>query len=260
MHDPGWIGLALSYMLLVIPVALLLLLRLEMLSRFFIAIIRMTIQLLLVGFYLQVVFVANQGWLTSAWLMIMMLVATHAMLKNSNLRIRMLFLSTLPATMLGTIIPMLWFVVTVLRSPNWLESRFVIPVGGMILGNCLRSNIIGIREYYQAIHHEHNALLQAYTQGASRWEVLLPYARRACQAALAPSIGVMMTIGLVSLPGMMTGVILGGSDPAVAIRYQIAIMICIFTGSVITVPLAILFTTRKGFDRYGMPRSRIFTS
>ncbi|HDG98995.1 MAG TPA: ABC transporter permease, partial [Desulfobacterales bacterium] len=60
------------------------------------------------------------------------------------------------------------------------------------------------------------------------------------------------TIGLVALPGMMTGVILGGANPVTAIKYQIAIMIAIFTGTAITVVLGILMTIRSSFTPYGV--------
>ena len=62
----------------------------------------------------------------------------------------------------------------------------------------------------------------------------------------------MATIGLVSLPGMMTGVILAGADPATAIGYQIAIMIAIFSGTALTVVLAIHWTQPKCFNGYGV--------
>jgi putative ABC transport system permease protein len=68
----------------------------------------------------------------------------------------------------------------------------------------------------------------------------------------------MMTIGLVSLPGMMTGVIMGGNDPMLAIKYQIGIMIAIFSGTAITMPVAILFTMRRSFSHYGILRQHIF--
>ena len=71
--------------------------------------------------------------------------------------------------------------------------------------------------------------------------------------ALLPTITTMSTIGLVSLPGMMTGVILAGADPISAIKYQIAIMIAIFTGTSITVFLAVLLTVKKSFSPYGLP-------
>jgi putative ABC transport system permease protein len=83
-------------------------------------------------------------------------------------------------------------------------------------------------------------------------EAVRPFLQRAYSASLAPTIATMATIGIVSLPGMMTGIILGGTDPLVAIKYQIAIMMAIFSGTALAVILGILLTLRTSFDRYGV--------
>ena len=66
--------------------------------------------------------------------------------------------------------------------------------------------------------------------------------------------------GLVSLPGMMTGQILGGSIPMVAIKYQIAIMVCIFYTEYFSVILSILFSLKTGFNAFDVLKSGIFRS
>ncbi|MGE5294095.1 MAG: ABC transporter permease [Solirubrobacterales bacterium] len=133
-----------------------------------------------------------------------------------------------------------------------------ISIGGMILGNCLRADIVGIRTFYESIRSTEKAFLQSLAEGASLAEAIRPYVRKATQAALSPTVATMATIGLVSLPGMMTGVILGGADPSTAIRYQIAIMISIFSGTAITVALGIRLTTRTSFTAYGLLDLSIF--
>ena len=89
-------------------------------------------------------------------------------------------------------------------------------------------------------------------------EATLPFLRDAFQSALAPTVATIATIGLVSLPGMMTGVILGGANPMTAIKYQIAIMLAILSGTAITVFLAIRMTMKNSFTPYGMLDRRIF--
>ena len=101
-------------------------------------------------------------------------------------------------------------------------------------------------------------ILQNLAQGALLHEAIRPHMRKACQAALAPTVATMATIGLVSLPGMMTGVILGGASPAIAIKYQIVIMICIFSGTAITVALGLWLTAKRGFTPYGVLDRTIF--
>jgi len=103
-------------------------------------------------------------------------------------------------------------------------------------------------------------LRQNLAQGAMLHEAIRPHVRKACQAALAPTVATMATIGPVSLPGMMTGVIMGGASPTVAIKYQIVIMISIFSGTAITVALGLWLTTKGSFTPYGLLDRTIFRS
>jgi putative ABC transport system permease protein len=185
-------------------------------------------------------------------------VADVSIVRGCGLRLRVFTLPLAPALLFGTMIPLLWFVGGVLRRPGLLEAQYVIPVGGMILGNCLRANIVGIRGFYQAIRGDEKAFHLVLAQGATLREAVRPYLSDAFQSAVSPTIATMMTIGLVSLPGMMTGVILGGNDPMLAIKYQIGIMIAIFSGTAITMPLAVLLTLRRSFSAYGVLRADIF--
>lgn len=256
--DPGWMGLAAAFGLLLVPLAVMARQGIPMIRQTLVSVARMTVQLLLVGLYLQWVFTMNRWWLTSLWLLAMVAVATFTILRGSGLKARALLGATAPALVLGTAVPLFWFVGLVLRNPDVLEARYVIPVGGMILGNCLRANIVGIRDFYQHVRDDRKAYQLVLAQGASLCEAVCPYLRRAFQAAVSPTLATMTTIGIVSLPGMMTGVILGGSDPVVAIRYQIAIMIAIFAGTAITVPMAIYLTLKRCFNAYGLLREDVF--
>ncbi len=256
--DPGWVGILAAFGMLLIPLGMMYRQRVPMIRQTLVAVLRMTVQLLLVGFYLQWVFKLNRWWITVPWLLVMITVATVSTLRGSGMRSRALITAAAPALLVGTAIPLLWFVGLVLRNPDLLEARYVIPVAGMILGNCLRANVVGIRDFYKHVRRERKAYQLVLAQGAGLREAVCPYLRSSFQAAVAPTVATMMTIGVVSLPGMMTGVILGGADPIVAIRYQIGIMIAIFTGTAITVPMAIYFSLKRCFNGYGLLREDVF--
>ncbi|MFO7847393.1 MAG: ABC transporter permease, partial [Balneolaceae bacterium] len=83
--------------------------------------------------------------------------------------------------------------------------------------------------------------------GASRSEALYPFFQTALKKSANPTLASMATIGLVSLPGMMTGQILSGSSPMTAIQYQIMIMLAIFSGTILSVYLAIKLSNRAVF-------------
>ncbi|MDH4201618.1 MAG: ABC transporter permease [Phycisphaerae bacterium] len=253
-------GLVAGYGLFLIPLGILLWAKVPLVSKMFIGAIRMTVQLLLVGFYLQVVFKLNNPWLNAAWVLVMIFVADVSIIRGANLRFRKLALPLFIALLIGIAVPLLYFLGLILRLPDLLEARFVIPIGGMILGNCLRANIIGINRFYHSIAQGEKAFCQTLADGATLAEATKPYLQQTLQDALAPTLGMMSTIGLVALPGMMTGVILGGLDPMTAIHYQIAIMIAIFTGTTITILLGILLTRRVSFNDSGMLQKNVFKS
>jgi len=140
------------------------------------------------------------------------------------------------------------------------DARYLIVLGGMLLGNSLRGNIVGIDSFYRSIRKDVKKFLYVLSLGASHHEAMLPYMRESVRLALKPTIASMATMGIVALPGMMTGVILGGTSPEVAIKYQIMIMIGIIVSTVVSVVLTILMTMRVCFTKYGTLKKDIFVS
>ncbi len=256
--DIGFGRLMLGYSLLLIPLGIMLWAGLPMMGRTLTAIARMTVQLLFVGFYLQVVFDLNNIWLNAGWVLVMISVADLSIVRGCDLSLRRLGGPIFASLLIGTTIPLFFILGPVLGRPNLLDAQYMIPIGGMILGNCLRADIIGIRHFYESIRTNEKPFLLSLAQGASLNEATRPFLRDALTAALAPTVATMATIGLVSLPGMMTGVILGGSDPWVAIQYQILIIIAIFTGTALTVVLAIRQTIKRAFTVFGMLDPGVF--
>lgn len=250
--------LALAYLLLTLPLGVILWYGVPILGRTALAVVRMTAQLVFVGLYLQVIFEINNVWLNLAWLIVMVTVADLSIARSCELRLVRIALPLFAALLLGTVVPMLIFTGLILRCGNVMDAQYAIPIGGMILGNCLRADIVGIRTFYTSIRTSEKSYHNALAQGAMLHEAVRPFITDACQAALAPAVATMATIGLVSLPGMMTGVILGGADPLTAIKYQIAIMIAIFSGTAVTVTLGIRLTIRTAFDHFGVLKGSVF--
>ena len=251
-------GMLIGYLLLIFPLAIILWLRVSLLKDTTVAVLRMTFQLLFVGFYLQVIFQLNSPWLNALWLLAMIVVADISILQSCRLRLSRFGPPLFCALVLGTFPPLLLILVPILQRPQVLDAQYAIPLGGMILGNCLRADIMGISDFYGSIRKGERTFLLSLAQGASLAEATRPHFRDACHAALAPTVATMATIGLVSLPGMMTGVILGGANPIGAIKYQILIMLAILAGTAVTVALAIRLTIRVSFSTYGLLDRGIF--
>ena len=259
LYDVEFGNLALCYVLMVIPLGIFLWLDLPLVRSTVVALVRMTVQLLLVGFYLQFIFKLDNTFVNCVWLFVMIGVADASIIRRAGLRLRYFAVPVAVGLACGTLLPLLVFLHVVLDTDGFLQAQYAIPIGGMIVGNCLRANVVGVKNFYHTVRSTEKIRLSRLAMGATLVESTRPELRKAVEAAIGPTIASMSTIGLVSLPGMMTGVIMGGNDPSQAIKYQMAIMISIFAGTCITVYLILWLTSKLCFDDYGILDDKVFS-
>lgn len=255
---PLW-QMVLCYLLLLIPLGIAWYLRLGMVQRMLWSVLRMTVQLTAVGVALIYVFRWDNVWVNIAWVVAAILFATFSVIQSSGLRLRAFLLPVFMALLFSAGSILLFFNGVLLDLDNVFSAQYLIIIGGMLLGNALKGIIIGIADFYRAVHEQRDRYRYHLAVGASQMEALIPFFRDGLKAALNPTIASMATMGVVFLPGMMTGQIIGGSSPDTAIRYQLAIMIVIFVCITLSVVLTILFSVRRSFDGYGNLRESIFS-
>ena len=121
-----------------------------------------------------------------------------------------------------------------------LAPDHVIPLLGMILGNSLNAVSLTSMTFGDHMTRQRAHVEGLLTLGASRWEATRFAIQRALRTGLTPMVHTMSVVGLVSLPGMMTGQLLAGAPPASAIRYQIVIMFCIASSTALAATGAVL--------------------
>jgi putative ABC transport system permease protein len=230
-------SLILCFLLLTIPLLINYRIKLGLAEKIAGSVTRMTVQLTLVGVFLTFLFDLNSGILNLAWLFGMLMVASYTTLRNLELKIEKLFFPLLLSFTLANLSVLLYFNALVLDLGNLLEARYLIPIGGMILGNSLNGNVIGLGQFYEDIRRNENRYLYNLSLGANKYEALLPYIRKCLRSSLRPTLANIATAGIVFLPGMMTGQILGGASPLLAIKYQISIMIAIFVSTTMSTTL-----------------------
>ncbi len=245
-------SLAMTFLLLAVPVVLSRIYELSLVKPLFYSTARMTVQLVLIGIFLKYLFLWNNIFINLFWLMVMIFVAVFSAVKSSSVKISKIFIPCFVSFSIATFAVILYLNIIVIPLKNIFDARYLIVLGGMLLGNSLRGNIVGISTFYKNIRKDIRRYLYALSLGASQYEALLPYIRESINLALRPTLAAMATMGIVALPGMMTGVILGGADPEVAIKYQIMIMIAIVTSTIISVVLTILMTLPVCFNKYGI--------
>lgn len=256
--DLSVVSLILTFLLLALPVILSLIYGLTLIKPLFYSVARMTIQLILIGLFLKYLFSWNNTFINLLWLIIMIIIAVFSAVRGSSIKITKIAIPSFFSFSIATFIVIFYLNIFVIPLDNIFDARYLIILGGMLLGNSLRGNIVGISSFYRNIRNDSKKYLYVLSLGSSQYEALLPYLRESVQLALKPTLASMATMGIVALPGMMTGVILGGASPEVAIKYQIMIMIAIVVSTIISVVLTILLTLRVCFNRYGVLRQSVF--
>ena len=245
------------YGLCLLPWLLLWLIGLRLSRDIGISILRMSIQLLLVGIYLKMLFDLNNPWLNGLWILIMLLVADVSILRRAGLKVGYFALPTFTAIAFSILFSTAYLVILVIQPTYYYDAHYIVPLAGMILGNCLQGNVIALERFYSSLRKNENEYTTFLMLGATRWEAVRPYFRDAIKAAINPTIASMATMGVVSLPGMMTGQILGGSEPWLAVKYQIAIMICIFTSTTIACIINLKLSLNIAFNPFDVLKNEL---
>ncbi len=192
---------------------------------------RMLIQLLAVGYGLRYVFETKQPGVIVAVVVAMLAISAWIALRplasrNSGAYFRVLLAVTASGLPMLLIITQL-----VLELPRWFEPNFVVPLAGMIFANTMNTVSLAAERF-------ESERGRGVDFSAARATAL--------DAALIPQINGLLAVGLVSLPGMMTGQILSGIEPLVAVRYQIMVMCMVFGSGGLGAALYLVLHTRAG--------------
>ncbi|HRK17537.1 MAG TPA: ABC transporter permease [Hyphomicrobiaceae bacterium] len=206
-----------------------------------VAAMRMIAQLALVGLVLHYVFASKSMWMTLAAATVMVAAAALEVRQRQSPRIRGFGVAGLGLGALSLIgAALTFYVVSVVigpvatNTPGLITSfspRHVLPILGMILGNSLTALSLALSTFADLARREHASIEAQLALGHSAREAFQPISRRAMRTAMLPVINAMAVIGLVTLPGMMTGQILAGADPTDAAKLQIMIMFAISAAS-----------------------------
>ena len=183
------------------------------------ALIRMLIQLILIGYVLTYIFTSDSSLLIVLILSVMLMAASIISLRPIAKKSSSLYLKALLAIGTGGLFTLLTVVFGVLALSPWYNPRFIIPLAGMIFANAMNAVSIAAERLESELSEKSYQEARAVTY----------------KAALIPLVNSLFAVGLVSLPGMMTGQILSGVDLLIAVRYQMMVMLMILGSAGISV-------------------------
>jgi putative ABC transport system permease protein len=212
--------------------------------------LRMTLQLILTG-YILVYLLANRHPLYTLLSVIAMQVfAVHNIYQRAKAPLSRRLKKIIALSMsLGTLSSTFYFILVVINLSPWYEPRYFIPVAGMLIGNSMTGISLGVNRLADGMYSRRHLVEAALMLGATPRAATRPIVDHAFDAAILPTINSMLGMGIVFLPGMMTGQILSGVSPFTAIEYQIAIMLGILGSVALTVILFVQLGYQTYFNR-----------
>jgi len=244
--DIGWTGLTLSLVLVAVAVILSFVRRLGLEQSILWASARALVQLVAVGLALQIILDHNEPLLWSwLWVAVMLLFAAEVVRRRSP-EIPNLFALALMAFGAAAVVSL--GVLFGLRIFD-LNARTLIPLAGLMVGNSMTSTVLVARRLYEELRDKRAEVEARLALGLTSTDAARPYVRSALRTALIPQIETTKAVGLVFLPGAMTGLILAGVAPLDAVRVQAAVMYLVLGSASTTTAVIALGVQRRLFTR-----------
>jgi putative ABC transport system permease protein len=180
------------------------------------ALVRMLVQLLLVGYVLSYIFDSQNAWIIGSLLLVMILFSSWIALNNIESPQSSLFKNAFLAIFISSFLVLLFITQGVLNLEPWHHAQTLVPLAGMVFANGMNSVSLSGERFFSE-----------YKRG----EDYIKARNIAFKASMIPNVNALFAVGIVSLPGMMTGQILAGVSPFIAARYQIMVMCMVFASA-----------------------------
>ena len=213
--------------------------------------VRGAAQLIAIGYVLLLLFKHESPWWVLLLLAVMLITAaaTAARRVEHGPPRRVLFPRALLAIGAGTLAAVLPVFAGVVPLHPWYEARYLVPISGMMLSNAMNVVALVFERIFSSARSEAGQVEALLSLGATPQQALARQVRATLRAALLPTINGLLTVGLVALPGMMTGQIVSGTAPEQAVRYQIVILYQLVAVAAVAGLVAVTFARRLLFTR-----------
>jgi UDP-glucose/iron transport system permease protein len=241
--DPG-LFFSMALVIIVMIVSLLQNLRLE--GELFWASLRGFVQLSLVGFVLVWVFSFDNLGIISGVLLAMCLLASRIAQKRGK-GIPKVFWIVFFSLFLSASMTLSLLVLGGAIEP---QGRFLIPLGGMILGNSMNGAGLTLNRLAAEMKSRRSEILVFLSLGANARESVHDILQVVLKASLIPAVDTMKALGVIFMPGMMAGLIIAGKSPLLAVRYQIIVMFMLLASSTLTNLMVLSLAYRQYFTHY----------
>jgi len=239
---------ALIYLLLIVVLLVMKKCKINQTKLLVVASMRMTAQLILAGLVLTYIFDNPHPVFTVIYIFAMTSFAIYMTLRR-NKTINKKFKIIVAASLAVSGVSIVSFFITVIVGVNLFNPQYTIPISGMIIGNAMTGVSLGLKTFNENINSQRAKIDALINMGVTPPKILTPFANQAIETALLPTLNSMLGMGIISLPGMMTGQILSGTMPMTAILYQISILIAISAVTCLSIFCALFFGYRTLYNK-----------
>lgn len=253
-----WWRLSLSALTLVLLVGISRRFRLGIERQALVASARGTVQLVLVGYALAALFTVQRPELVLCALLVMLVVAART--AGSRLTQKLPGLAWLASAALsfGTGLGVVFMTAVVVQPTPWYDPQYLIPFAGMLLGNSMNGASLAGERFQTDLAARRAEVEARLCLGQSGPESVHPFLAKALRASMIPTVNSFAVAGVVQLPGMMTGQILSGVTPLVAVEYQILIFFLLMTSTAITTLTFLVLLRRRYLTEADQLRTHLF--
>jgi len=247
--DVSWLDVGVSLGLIVICIGIVASMRWGMEKDLIVGTVRTIIQLAITGYFLVFVFNVNSILFVIAILLIMGVIAAY----TARGRVKQPFPNAIPvlyfSITLGSLFTLGFVTILTMSDPAALTARYLIPLGGMAIGNTLNGMSLAAERFRSDLESRKDKIELLLSLGATFDRAVAEFKKSAFVAAMIPTLNSMMIVGLIQIPGIMTGQILSGEDPLIAARYQIIIMFMIVGGKTVAMALGLNLMAKQYFTK-----------
>lgn len=209
---------------------------------------RTILQLLVAGYFLELVFELQSPWAVLLVVVVMIGVATGVSRNRISTKLSSLWPWIGGSLAISTIVTLVYVIVLVLQPEPWYSPQYWIPLGGILLGNAMNASAIAGERLVSALSRSQVEIETYLSLGATPAQATMTYRQESIKAGMIPIINSMMVVGLVTLPGVMTGQILSGIRPITAVSYQILIMMVLAFSNLVATILVIKAIEKQFFN------------
>ena len=244
----SWIQLLVAVSLVSVSGLLSIYYKLKLEKDLVVGVVRAFVQLLTMGYLLKILFGLNSAVLVLGLYMIMTMFSVniiHGRVKEKNITYLM---PTGLAVMISYSLVTILVTKVIIGAQPWWDPQYFIPIGGMIAGNSMNSLALSLERFFSELENRREEVEMMLCHGANYKEATADIFRDALSAGMIPSINSLMGVGLVFLPGMMTGQILAGADPEEAVRYQIVVMFMLVASTALSSIMVLLLVRSRCFS------------